>query len=94
MPRLRCGGGPTSKKATGKAQHRHCQGHLLLLQQFRNILAFQLATPRCLEPAAHIMLRRGQLMRRIIAKHPGGQETIVRILDSYKEERIMGITIG
>ncbi len=59
-----------------------------------NILAYQLATPRCLEPAAYIMHRRGQLMRRIIAKHPFAHATIMRILGLCKDERIMGITLG
>ena len=43
---------------------------------------------------AYIMLRRGQLMRGIVAKHPCALSTITRILDCYKEDRIMGVPTG
>ena len=59
-----------------------------------NLLAFQLATTRLLEPAAYIMLRRGQLMRRIAAKHPSALPSIKRILELYKGDRIMEVTTG
>ena len=40
------------------------------------------------------MLRRAQLMRRIIAKHPWAEDKVCNILRLYEQQGIMGICSG
>ena len=48
-----------------------------------NLLVFELASPHVLEPASYIMLRRAQLMRRIIAKHPDTKDRTTGVIQAY-----------
>ena len=59
-----------------------------------NLLVFELASPHMLEPASYIMLRRAQLTRRIIAKHPDTRDRTTGLIQAYAEQGIMGICAG
>ena len=59
-----------------------------------NLLVFELATPHIVQPASYIMLRRAQLMRRIIAKHPDTSDRIKGTIQAYSDQRIMDICDG
>ena len=59
-----------------------------------NILTFHLSVHHMLEPCSYIMLRRAQLMRRIIAKHPWAEDKVRNILHLYEQQAMMGICSG
>ena len=59
-----------------------------------NLLTFHLSTHHMLQPGSYIMLRRAQLMRRIIAKHPWAEGKVKSILQQYEQQAVMGICSG